>query len=231
MSSTDLLELRDLRFAWNKGEDTVVAIDSLSLKRGERVFLYGPSGSGKSTLLSLIAGLARPQSGSIRFDDTPIETLSGPARDAFRADHVGVIFQQFNLLPWMDVLANVMLPCRFSRSRAARAGDVATAARRLLEAMDLDSSLWSRRAGELSVGQQQRAAAARALIGAPQLVLADEPTSALDSDRRDAFLHLLFEQVERAGATLLFVSHDRALADRFDRQISLPEINTTGQAA
>ncbi|NBB92076.1 MAG: ATP-binding cassette domain-containing protein [Gammaproteobacteria bacterium] len=231
MPADQLLELRDLRFAWRRDHADVIALDAFSLKAGERVFLYGPSGSGKSTLLALIAGLARPDRGGIRFAGTQLEALRGPARDRFRADHVGVIFQQFNLLPWLDVLGNVILPCRFSRLRAERAGSVQQSARQLLAAMDLDQAMWSRKAGDLSVGQQQRAAAARALIGAPELVLADEPTSALDSDRRDAFLGLLFEQVASAGATLLFVSHDTALADRFDRQVSLPEINLAGQAA
>lgn len=231
MDSSPLLELRDLRFAWQAGQADVIALDALSLTAGERVFLYGPSGSGKSTLLALIAGLVRPDQGRIGFSGTRLETLRGPARDRFRADHIGVIFQQFNLLPWLDVLGNVMLPCRFSRTRAQRAGNVREAAGRLLEAMDLEPGLWSRTAGDLSVGQQQRAAAARALIGAPELVLADEPTSALDSDRRDAFLALLFEQVASAGASLLFVSHDTALADRFDRQVSLPGINRGVQAA
>ncbi|WP_376693929.1 ATP-binding cassette domain-containing protein [Wenzhouxiangella sp. EGI_FJ10409] len=231
MTPKSLLELRDVRFAWQAGQPTVIALDAFSLAQGERVFLYGPSGSGKSTLLALIAGLARPDRGSIALAGSRLETLSGPARDRLRADHVGVIFQQFNLLPWLDVIGNVILPCRFSRNRAERAGDVHKAACRLLEAMDLEPGLWSRKAGALSVGQQQRAAAARALIGAPELVLADEPTSALDADRRDAFLDLLFEQVDSAGATMLFVSHDQALADRFDRRVSLPEVNAAAEPA
>jgi len=231
VTSSNLLELHDVRFSWQPGQADVIALDSFSLTAGERVFLYGPSGSGKSTLLALIAGLARPDRGGIGLAGTQLESLGGSARDRYRADHIGVIFQQFNLLPWLDVLANVMLPCRFSKLRAERAGNVHAAAERLLEAMDLEPALWSRKAGQLSVGQQQRAAAARALIGAPEIVLADEPTSALDSDRRDAFLELLFEQVGSAGTTLLFVSHDQALADRFDRRVSLPEINLAGQAA
>jgi len=142
-----------------------------------------------------------------------------------------VIFQQFNLLPWLDVRANVILPCRFSRSRTKRAGNVARAADELLDAMDLAPEMRGKRADELSVGQQQRVAAARALIGKPQLVLADEPTSALDSDRRQAFIELLFAQIEAAGSALLFVSHDPDLARDFDREVSLPEINRAGVAA
>ena len=230
MSET-LLHVQDLTFTWPGDDKPVLVLPELKLDCGEKLFLFGPSGSGKSTLLALIGGLIRPGQGSIRFKDTDLGRLSGPRRDRFRAEHQGVIFQQFNLLPWLDVRANVALPCRFSRARARRAGPVQAAAERLLQGMDLDRSQWSRRADELSVGQQQRVAAARALIGQPALVLADEPTSALDSDRRSQFLDLLFGQAEAAGSSLLFVSHDRELASRFDRQLDLAEINQGGVVA
>lgn len=223
-----LLELQDLRFAWPGQMQAVLDIDSLRIEGGERLFLRGPSGSGKSSLLALIGGLVQPQQGSLRCLGEELTRLSGPKRDRFRADHLGVIFQQFNLLPWLDVRANVLLPCRFSKRRAQRAGPAADAAEALLRGMDLESELWTRRADQLSVGQQQRVAAARALIGQPELVLADEPTSALDSDRRDNFLDLLFAQCEEAGSALLFVSHDQQLAERFDRQLDLASINRAG---
>jgi putative ABC transport system ATP-binding protein len=159
------------------------------------------------------------------FQDQDLTQLSGARRDRVRAEHLGVIFQQFNLLPWLDLKTNVMLPCRFSRARARRAGDAERAAEDLLGAMGLEAVLWGRRADRISVGQQQRVAAARALIGRPALILADEPTSALDHDRRQDFLDLLFAQVEVAGSTLLFVSHDRELAGRFDRAVDLTELN------
>ncbi len=225
-----LLDLRSLAFTWPGDRNPVLKIEEFSVFGRERLFLHGPSGSGKSTLLALIGGLVRPDRGDIRFDGTNLTALSGPKRDRFRADHLGVIFQQFNLLPWLDVRANVILPCRFSKLRAQRAGDLHETAERLLSAMDLDASLWSRRADALSVGQQQRVAAARALIGKPKLILADEPTSALDTDRRQAFLDLLFEQADAAGSALLFVSHDRQLAGRFDRTVDLTEINPAGVA-
>jgi putative ABC transport system ATP-binding protein len=223
-----LLHIDQLRYRWPGQPDPVLDLPEFSLAAGEKLFLYGPSGSGKSTLLGVIAGLVRPDSGQLRFLGQDMVRLSGSRRDRIRAEHLGVIFQQFNLLPWLDVLGNVMLPCRFSRARARRAGDVRAAARKLLAAMDLDRSLWSRRADQLSVGQQQRVAAARALIGGPALILADEPTSALDTDRRQAFLNLLFEQVAAVGAALLFVSHDRGLAASFDRQLDLQTINRAG---
>jgi putative ABC transport system ATP-binding protein len=223
-----LLELTEIEYAWPGQEESVLDLPEFRIDRGEKLFLFGPSGSGKSTLLALIGGLVRTRRGTVRFAGQDLEALSGSRRDRFRAEHLGVIFQQFNLLPWLDVRTNVALPCRFSKARARRAGDVSRAVERLLEGMDLDSSLWDRRADELSVGQQQRVAAARALIGSPSLILADEPTSALDADRRKAFIELLFAQVARADSTLLFVSHDRDLAPHFDRQVSLPEINRAG---
>ncbi|MEE4638263.1 MAG: ATP-binding cassette domain-containing protein [Wenzhouxiangella sp.] len=220
-----LLDIQDLRFAWPGDSRPVLALESLALAAGEKVFMFGPSGSGKSTLLALIGGLVRPQAGRIMFQDQDLTQLSGARRDRVRAEHLGVIFQQFNLLPWLDLKANVMLPCRFSRARARRAGDAERAAEDLLGAMGLEAVLWGRRADRISVGQQQRVAAARALIGRPALILADEPTSALDHDRRQDFLDLLFAQVEVAGSTLLFVSHDRELAGRFDRAVDLTELN------
>ncbi len=226
-----VLAIDDLRFAWPGQDEAVLDIDRFSVAAGEKVFLHGPSGSGKSTLLAAIGALVVPQTGRVELCGQDLSGLSRGGRDRFRADRLGVIFQQFNLLPWLDVIANVALPCRFSQRRAQRAGDVEMAAERLLEGMDLEPSLWHRRADQLSVGQQQRVAAARALIGQPELVLADEPTSSLDTDRRERFLDLLFDRLEATGSALLFVSHDRALAARFDRSIDLPAINRAGVRA
>lgn len=220
---TPLLELNGLFYTW-PGSDEAIALPDISLNKGEKVFLYGPSGSGKSTLLALIGGLIKPDSGQVVFAGERLDQLKGSKRDRFRADHLGIIFQQFNLLPWLDVRANVALPCQFSKPRAKRCGGVNQAVERLLMGMDLESALWSRRADALSVGQQQRVAAARALIGEPDLILADEPTSALDADRRQVFIDLLFKQTELSGSTLLFVSHEQDLAPRFDRTLSLDSV-------
>lgn len=214
-----LLELDAVTYGWPSDDAPVLASVSLAIDAGERVFLAGASGSGKSTLLALIGGLVAPAEGEVRFDGKRVDTLKRAERDRFRADHLGVIFQQFNLLPWLDAIDNVRLGCRFSAARSQRAP--ADEPGRLLDAMGLPETAWSRRADRLSVGQQQRVAAARALIGRPELILADEPTSALDDDRRDDFLDLLFEEAGQAGSALLFVSHDRRLADRFDRALSL----------
>ena len=224
-----MIKALDLRFAWPGAQQDCVDIAALHIAAGHTVFLHGPSGGGKSTLLGLLAGVLLPASGSVSLLGTDWASLSGPRRDAFRADHVGYIFQQFNLLPYLSVLDNVLLPCRFSARRGARAAEgVASpdaAARQLLRGVGLDEALWARPAAQLSVGQQQRVAAARALIGRPELVIADEPTSALDAHRRDSFMQLLLEQCAQAGSTLVFVSHDERLAERFSRRVALAEIN------
>ncbi|WP_296269224.1 ABC transporter ATP-binding protein [Pseudomonas sp. UBA6562] len=224
-----LIELSDLRFAW-PGQPTLLDIPHFQLQAGETLFLKGPSGSGKTTLLGLLGGVSRPQHGSVRLLGQDLGELGQGARDRFRVDHTGYIFQQFNLLPFLSVRENVELPCRFSASRAQRAsqrhGSIAQAAAALLNHLGLaDPALQARRADTLSIGQQQRVAAARALIGQPELVIADEPTSALDADIRVSFLHLLFEECRSAGASLLFVSHDQSLATLFDRRLSLADLN------
>ena len=201
----------------------------MTVSRGERVFIEGASGSGKSTLLCLLAGVVTPQQGEIWVLGQRIDRLGGARRDRFRSDHIGFIFQLFNLIPYLSVLENVTLPCRFSPMRRAAAlnngSSLEAAALRLLSHLDLDQGLMARPVTELSVGQQQRVAAARALMGRPEILIADEPTSSLDADRRAAFLELLFRECEAAGTTLVFVSHDVTLERFFDRTIALTEIN------
>ena len=230
--SSPVIDLSNVRFTWPGAAAVTIDIESLHVAQGERVFLRGPSGSGKSTLLSLFAGVLTPDSGQVRVLGTDIGSLGGAARDRFRADHIGFIFQMFNLIPYLSVVENVCLPCGFSASRGSRAaqssGSAGKEAVRLLAHLDMaDDSLLRRPVTDLSVGQQQRVAAARALIGAPELVIADEPTSSLDADRRAAFLALLFRECASAGATLIFVSHDASLEPLFDRVIALAAINRT----
>jgi putative ABC transport system ATP-binding protein len=229
-----MIDVRHLRFAWPASPRDSVVIDELQVAAGHTLFLYGPSGGGKSTLLGLLAGVLVPREGLVSIMGTSWSTLSGARRDSFRADHVGYIFQQFNLLPYLSVLDNVLLPCRFSALRRTRAsretGSPSGAAGQLLERVGLRAALWNRPAAQLSIGQQQRVAAARALIGQPELVIADEPTSALDAALRDGFMSLLLEQCRNSGSTLVFVSHDERLATRFDSRLSLSEINRVPQA-
>jgi putative ABC transport system ATP-binding protein len=227
-----LLEVRDLRFAWPDGREDALAIDGFALDAGRRLFLHGASGCGKSTLLGLLAGVLVAREGVVSLAGQDWARLPASARDARRAEHVGVIFQQFNLLPYLSVQDNVLLPCRLSARRAKRcAGSPSAAARALLEQMALPDALWRRPARTLSVGQQQRVAAARALIGAPELVLADEPTSALDEALSDDFMALLLDRCRAAGATLVFVSHDARLAAAFDQRLDLAAMNRAARAA
>ena len=219
-----------MRFAWPGDSHPLLAIDKFNIERGERVFLQGVSGSGKTTLLSLIASVLKPQSGSIEVDGVALNALRGGQRDRFRANKIGLVFQQFNLLPFLSVRENIQLPCRFSklrRSKAIQSGNtLSDESDRLLRAMNLQpAEIQDKPVTSLSVGQQQRVAVARALIGHPPLIIADEPTSALDSETRQAFIDLLFAEIESAGSTLLFVSHDASLAKSFDRRIDLRDIN------
>ncbi|WP_373974300.1 ABC transporter ATP-binding protein [Chitinibacter sp. SCUT-21] len=226
-----LIELSNLQFTWRGATQPTLAIPSFSLAAGERLFLHGPSGSGKSTLLSLLTGIHLPQQGSVTILGQDLAALSGPQRDHFRADHLGYVFQQFNLLSYLSVLDNVLLSCQFSKLRRTRAeqfsGTAKAQALHLLERLDLTAYL-QRPVSELSVGQQQRVALARALIGAPEILIADEPTSALDAERRSAFIELLFECAHEHNTAVLMVSHDPQLAAAFDRSVSLSAINTAG---
>jgi putative ABC transport system ATP-binding protein len=215
----------DLRFAYGRGPD-VLDVPALEVARGETVFLYGPSGSGKTTLLGLLAGVLRPGRGAVHVLGTDLATLSPGQRDAFRAQHIGYVFQQFNLIPYLSVRENITLPARLNAERRARLGGqtLELAAQQMAAELQIEAYL-ERPVTDLSVGQQQRVAAARALLGAPELVIADEPTSALDTDRREAFLTLLFASCAKAGATLVFVSHDLTLRPLFSRALDLTTLN------
>lgn len=224
------IDVHDLRFAW-PGHAPVLEIPAFSVGAGEHLFLRGPSGSGKSTLLGLVGGVLVPQQGHVSLFGQRLDQLAASARDHFRADHLGFIFQWFNLVPYLSVLDNVLLPTWFSRTRRERAGpSPATEARRLLAALGLvDASLLARAVTDLSIGQQQRVAAARALLGRPRLLIADEPTSSLDHDARTAFLDLLLHEAGTAGTTVMFVSHDLSLASRFGRTVALEDLNLAGR--
>lgn len=226
-----ILHLNALRFRWPGVAQDTLDLPELHLQHGEHLFIRGASGSGKTTLLNLLGGITTPNAGRLTLLGTDLTALSTRQRDRFRVDHCGIIFQQFNLLPYLSVRENVTLPCRFSPRRRQRAEQPDKAAQRLLDALDLPPELSHRAVTELSTGQQQRVAAARALIGAPELIIADEPTSALDTDNRDRFLELLFQTTNTHGSTLIFVSHDAALATRFPRSLDLAAVNRAGQNA
>lgn len=227
-----VIELNQVRFTWSPPGQPILDIPALSIRRGEHLFIKGPSGCGKSSLLSLFTGITSCQQGSLKVLDTELATLSQTQRDRFRADNIGYIFQQFNLLPYLSVIENVILPCHFSAKRKqALKAPPKEEALQLLKRLHLPQELLNKPVVELSIGQQQRVAAARALIGRPKLIIADEPTSALDFANRTAFIELLMEQAQEAHSTLVFVSHDPTLESLFSRTLNLEQLNQVKSGA
>jgi len=215
------LAFEGVRFKWQETEFGLT-IDAFRIQKGERLLLVGESGGGKSTLLSLACGVLRADAGQISVMGDNIGDMQASQVDRMRADRFGVIFQIFNLLPFASAVENVLLPLRFAKGRRRGTGDAE--ARDLLSRLRVPEDVHDAKASLLSVGQQQRVAAARALIGSPPIVLADEPTSALDRRNASDFMELLIAELEEAGGTLLMVSHDESLAPFFDRTVPLGSI-------
>ena len=226
MAGNGSIYLRNIRFEWPGRPRFAIAVEELLLEPRDTVLLLGESGSGKSTLLSLICGTVLPTCGELVVAGTNLTSLSGMARDRFRAEQIGVVFQQFNLLPFGSVLDNILLPLRFAPGRRQRAPEPESQAGELCRKLGLPEGILEMRAARLSVGEQQRVAVARSLIGQPPILIADEPTSSLDEASRGNFLDLLFDQVRSQESTLLMVSHDSRLAKRFDRVVRISEIAT-----
>ena len=219
------VEIQDLSFSYN-GIKQILSIKNFSVLPGEKVFIYGNSGSGKSTLLNLISGVLKPNRGNINLLGQEVGKLSIGKRDRFRGDHIGFIFQSFNLIPYLTIYENILLPLKTSSKRNSKVrANLREEITRISKHLNIDSYL-DKRVTELSVGQQQRVAVARALIGSPEIIIADEPTSSLDENVTESFMKLLLQEHESKNFTLLFVSHDRRLAKYFDREISLTEINS-----
>ncbi len=217
------IELRDVRFAYAEAPDKpVLDIPHWSVPRGEQVFLHGPSGTGKSTLLNVISGLLPATQGEVLVMGQALNALSTRQRDRFRANHIGYVFQQFNLIPYLDAVDNVQLASHFSNQRqSAPSREEITG---LLSTLKLTAADWEMPTGRLSIGQQQRVAIARALINQPELLIADEPTSSLDQVNRDNFMAVLLSMAEQSGITLLFVSHDMSLSGFFKRVDAMTEL-------
>lgn len=226
-----VLQVTDVSFRWPGRTGFSLSVPDFVLNQGETVLVLGESGSGKSTLLSLICGTTLPDTGTVQVAGTDLATLSSGARDRFRAEQTGVIFQQFNLLPFGSVNDNILLPLRFAPNRRKRTGDTKAAAADLCAALRLPKEVLSARANSLSVGQQQRVAVARALIGQPPIIVADEPTSALDANSQSAFLDLLFQQIKANETSLFMVSHDPRLSERFDRVVHMEDIANIERSA
>ncbi len=223
-----IIEIENVKFHWPQQKQTLLDIERFEVEAGEHLFIQGASGSGKSTLLNLMAGVLTPQHGQIKLLGHELNTLSSAQKDRLRADHLGIVFQQFNLLPYLNALENIQLVLEVSAARMQREkqlGKPDERIRALLSELGLDESITTQKATQLSIGQQQRVAVARALIGQPEILIADEPTSALDSDSRERFLSQLFHAAADANTTIIFVSHDQSLQSNFSRSINLSELN------
>jgi len=210
------IRLRGVAFSYGDGDFRLEAAD-LAIDSGSSVAVIGPSGSGKTTLLQLVAGILSPQAGRIEVGDTSITSLSEASRRAFRIRSIGAVFQEFELLEYLNVLENILLPYRITRALTLDAEAYARALT-LAEEVGLADKLL-RRPGQLSHGEKQRVALCRALIVHPGVLLADGPTGNLDPANKERVLALLVEQASRTQATLITVTHDHAVLDRFDRVI------------
>lgn len=213
---------RDLQFSYGKGVN-ILAIDELEIKASEKVFLYGPSGYGKSTLLNILAGVLEVSHGHVEVLGHDLHQISQSKRDHLRGEKIGYIFQIFNLIPYLNIKDNIILPCLINKSRGANI-DFRSQADELMATLGLSEHA-HKKVTDLSIGQQQRVAAARALIGNPELIIADEPTSSLDEKNTAEFMNLLLSEWDKRRFTLVFVSHDTSLKNYFPRTISLPDIN------
>jgi putative ABC transport system ATP-binding protein len=223
------IAIKDLTFTYAGAEGFGLTIPKLNLAVGETYLLLGPSGSGKSTLLNLLAGILRPTSGMLQMTGHDMSDVTPMHMDRFRGDHIGFIFQTLNLIPWLSLRDNIALGLAFAPQRRARLSEsVNDTIDRLVERMNIGTHLIDRPAGQLSIGQQQRVAAARALIGAPDIILADEPSSALDDSNTKLFFDLLIGGLNRSRQTLLAVSHDTRLVDYFDHVLSVEDIMQSG---
>lgn len=213
------INIKDLNFSWQKQSMFKLHISRWQVEKAQHLFLYGKSGSGKSTLLNLLSGVVSGYSGSIEILGQDLNSISAAKRDQFRANNVGMIFQQFNLLPYLSGLQNIQLGQYFSSSNSDSKQQLLE---QLTDKLQLSGSLLAQAASEMSVGQQQRVAVVRALINQPQLIIADEPTSALDSELRDHFIQLLLECAQQS--TVIFVSHDKSLANHFSQQVNFADL-------
>ena len=222
----EIVNLSQLKFKYPNSERGRLDIENFQVQQGERIFLYGPSGVGKTTFLEILANILTPLSNSLKIAGTDWTNLSQSQKDACRSDEIGYIFQSFNLIPYLSVRENISLPLHMSKKRRLNVPSDKESERieSLTERLGI-KNLLDHKTTELSVGQQQRVAAARALIGHPQLILADEPTSALDFDHREKFLKLLFDVCREQSISLIFVSHDRFLEPLFDRVVALTDLN------
>jgi putative ABC transport system ATP-binding protein len=222
------IDLDSLAFAYVANKQ-IINIKKWQVAKSEHVFMYGPSGCGKSSLLNLLSGILVPQKGSVSILGHEISRMKNSERDRFRAKHIGVVFQAFNLVPYLSVLDNIKLAMHFATNNKFSETETRAKIVSLIEALQLPANCLEELASELSVGQQQRVAIARALINQPDVLIVDEPTSALDASAKDAFMQVLIDTARSSQAALVFVSHDMSLAQHFGRVEAMTDINSVNE--
>ena len=218
-----MLKTTGLKYLYKHGK--TIEFPDIEIETGQRLLISGFSGCGKTTLLSLIAGALRLQEGSINFNDNDYSDMSSMSLDKFRADHIGYIFQTLNLIPFLNVSENIALGIKFSKNRKSKVSGMHQEIERLISSLGLEKEILNTAIDNLSVGQQQRVAVARALLGKPDLILADEPTSALDNDTTKKFLDEVMNTFDPSHQAIIMVSHDLSIAPYFDTVLDFNKHN------
>lgn len=218
------IKIKNLEYNYDKSNKTSLVIDIpiWQVAEGEQVFMMGDSGSGKTTLLNLLCGILTPTQGEVNVLGENLSALSNSRKDTFRANNIGVVFQRFNLIPYLTVLDNIRLASVLAKNKNSFNQ---SKVKELIQLLKLPLAILQQKVNQLSVGQQQRVAIVRAFINEPQVLLVDEPTSALDASARDAFMHLLMKLCDKQNATLIFVSHEQSLSKHFSSMVDLTALN------
>ncbi len=226
-----MIEIENLRFSWPRSSFSL-QIESLSIGAGEKLAIIGPSGSGKTTLLNLVAGIEIANEGSVNVLETELKRLGDSERRDFRCSNIGFVFQQFELLDYLNVCDNISLPFSINQTLAAEKPELGSdeSILKLAEAMGIGDKL-HRHPQKLSQGEKQRVAICRALVAKPKLILADEPTGNLDPTNKHRTLDLLFDQADKNGQTLIVVTHDMSIVDGFDRTIDFSQYHSSEAVA
>jgi len=217
-----MLTSENLAFKFTDGLQ--IKFPNLNAQVGEKILITGSSGSGKSTFLNLIAGAIKLQTGKLIFDKFNYNTQKSYVIDKFRAEKIGYVFQTLNLIPFLSVFENITLSIKFSKKRAAKVNNVKDEVMRLLLSLGLEENILEKKTSNLSIGQQQRVAVCRALLGGPKLFLADEPTSALDDESSKKFIKELFQTFNKKKQIIIIASHDLRLINSFDRVINFNNV-------
>lgn len=221
--TNNLISIKNLKYKIGHNINFSLNIKNFKLNKSDSILIYGESGLGKSTFLNLLSGTISPQKGNIDILGTNISNTSSSIKDKIRGDHFGIVFQTFNLLPYVSVKNNILLGKAYSSIKQSKSNN--DEIKELMDKLSLNyEDLINRKAYELSIGQQQRVAVARALIGKPEIILADEPTSALDKSNQKEFINLLFKSIDENEQGLIMVSHEHKLSNKFKKVKNITEI-------